>query len=84
MKKTPKSKITVATKTLFLINDNFNSFDHVIDCLVTICNHNDLQAEQCALITHYKGICEIATGHQDDLIPLKEDLSMYGLDVEII
>ena len=58
-------------KALYLINDKHNSFDHVIDCLVSICEHDDLQAEQCALITHYNGACEIATGNKDDLIHKK-------------
>tara|TARA_B100000902_G_C26635863_1_gene586723 strand:- start:104 stop:373 length:270 start_codon:yes stop_codon:yes gene_type:complete len=89
MKNNPKQiqksqKLNVATNTLFLINDNYNSFDYVIDCLVAICDHNELQAEQCALLTHYKGSCEIANGVESDLMPLKEDLSLYGLDVEII
>ena len=71
-------------KALYLINDKHNSFDHVINCLVSIWDHNDLQAEQCAFLTHYKGSCEIAIGRSEDLIPLQEDLSLYGLDVEII
>ena len=70
-------------KALYLINDKHNSFDYVIDCLVSICEHDDLQAEQCALITHYNGACEIATGNKDDLIDLQEDLLLYGLNVEI-
>tara|TARA_B100001758_G_C18293496_1_gene548336 strand:+ start:743 stop:1012 length:270 start_codon:yes stop_codon:yes gene_type:complete len=74
----------VAEDTLYLINDQHNTFDHVINCLVTICDHDELQAEQCALIAHYKGSCEIAFGDTNDLIPLQEDLILYGLDVEII
>lgn len=70
-------------KALYLINDKHNSFDHVINCLVSICEHDDLQAEQCALITHYNGSCEIASGKKQDLIDLQEDLLLYGLHVEI-
>jgi len=89
MKKTPKytpktSSSKVVEKALFLINDDYNTFDHVIDCLVTICNHNPIQAEQCAVLVHYKGSCEIAIGKTEDLTPLQEDLSLYGLDVEIL
>ena len=73
-----------AEKVLYLINDEYNTFDHVINCLVAICEHDELQAEQCAFLTHYKGSCEIAIGRSEDLIPLQEDLSLYGLDVEII
>ena len=71
-------------KTLYLINDDCNSFSHVINCLVALCEHDELQAEQCALITHYKGNCEIVVGAPEDLIPLQEDLLLYGLDVEIL
>ena len=74
----------VAEKKLYLINDSYNTFEHVINCLVAICGHNELQAEQCTLIAHYKGSCEIAIGEAVDLIPLQEDLALYGLDVEIL
>ena len=89
MKKSPKftpkansSKIQV--KSLFLIDDDYNSFDHVVDCLTAICDHDAIQAEQCALLTHYKGSCEIALGDTTDLEPLREDLALYGLNVEIL
>ena len=89
MKKTPKStpktsSSKVEEKALFLINDDYNTFDHVIDCLVAICDHDEIQAEQCAVLVHYKGSCEISIGKEADLIPLQEDLSLYGLDVEIL
>ena len=89
MKKTPKLSVnlkssSVKEETLYLINDQHNTFDHVINCLVTICDHNELQAEQCAVLTHYKGCCEIVIGKIEQLIPLKEDLALYGLDVEIL
>jgi ATP-dependent Clp protease adaptor protein ClpS len=79
--KTHSSK--TRNKGLYLINDEYNTFEHVINCLVTICEHRELQAEQCALLTHYRGSCEIAVGENDDLIPLLEDLTLYGLNVEI-
>ena len=89
MKKSPKfSSTTHSSKTtekvLYLINDESNTFEHVINCLVAICEHDELQAEQCALLTHCKGSCEIAIGRTEDLIPLQEDLALYGLDVEIL
>ena len=80
--KATSSKIKV--KSLFLINDDFNSFDYVVDCLTAICDHETIQAEQCALLTHYKGSCEIITGEIADLEPLREDLELYGLNVEIL
>ena len=76
------SKIKV--KSLFLINDDYNSFDYVVDCLTAICDHDPIQAEQCALLTHCKGSCEIMLGDYDDLLPVQEDLALYGLNVEIL
>ena len=36
-------------KSLLLINDDVNSFDHVIKSLVEVCGHDEMQAEQCAV-----------------------------------
>ena len=84
-KSSPKIRSSKTTeKALYLINDEYNTFDHVINCLVTICEHNELQAVQCAILTHYKGSCEIAIGEAIDLLPLQEDLALYGLHVEIL
>ncbi|MFQ3333022.1 MAG: ATP-dependent Clp protease adaptor protein ClpS [Flavobacteriales bacterium] len=89
MKKSPKStpklgSSKIQVKSLFLIDDDYNSFDYVVDCLTAICDHDTIQAEQCALLTHYKGSCEIALGDTTDLEPLREDLALYGLNVEIL
>ena len=81
----PKGKKQkINQKSLVLFNDDFNSFDHVIDCLVAICEHGPVQAEQCTLITHFNGRCVIKTGDTEDLLYLKNDLQHYNLDVEII
>ena len=79
-----KKQKKVDQKKLVLFNDDFNSFNHVIDCLVAICEHNPVQAEQCALITHFNGRCVIKNGNTEDLLYLKNDLQHYSLDVEII
>ena len=89
MKKSPKStpklgSSKIQVKSLFLIDDDYNSFDYVVDCLTAICDHDPIQAEQCALLTHYKGSCEIVMGDAADLEPLREDLALYGLNVEIL
>tara|TARA_Y100000385_G_scaffold284516_1_gene342636 strand:+ start:226 stop:495 length:270 start_codon:yes stop_codon:yes gene_type:complete len=70
-------------KSLYLLNDHYNDFEHVINCLVALCDHSELQAEQCALLTHYRGSCEIASGKIEELLYIKEDLAIYGLDVDI-
>ncbi|MGM0649089.1 MAG: ATP-dependent Clp protease adaptor ClpS [Bacteroidota bacterium] len=70
-------------RSMVLHNDDVNSFDFVIDCLVEICKHDVTQAEQCAYITHYKGKCDIKTGNFDELKPMKDALIERGLTVII-
>ena len=47
---------------LVLFNDDHNTFEHVIKSLVEVCGHDTVQAEQCAIITHFKGSCEVKSG----------------------
>ncbi|MDD3740398.1 MAG: ATP-dependent Clp protease adaptor ClpS [Bacteroidales bacterium] len=70
-------------RLLVLYNDDINSFDYVINCLVEVCNHDIIQAEQCAFITHYNGKCDIKKGDYKSLKPLKENLVNKGLRVTI-
>ena len=37
---------------IVLHNDDVNTFDHVINTLIRVCKHDELQAEQCALLVH--------------------------------
>ncbi|WP_445721739.1 ATP-dependent Clp protease adaptor ClpS [Flavobacterium sp.] len=69
---------------IILYNDDVNTFDHVIDTLVKVCNHEALQAEQCALLVHYKGQCAVKTGSYDELKPLCSALLDAGLSAEIL
>lgn len=71
-------------KTLLLINDEYNSFDHVIDCLIKYCKHSLEQAEQCAILTHYKGKCEIKRGTISQLQDVYFALLECGLSVKMI
>lgn len=69
---------------LILFNDDVNSFDFVIECLIEICNHEFEQAEQCTLIAHFKGKCGIKVGSYSDLEPLQTGLSDRGLSTIIV
>ena len=60
-----------------------HSFDHVITCLVNICEHDMIQAEQCAYIANYKGRCDIKKGEYKYLKELKDALIGKGLIVSI-
>lgn len=69
---------------IVLFNDDVNTFDHVIETLIRVCKHDDLQAEQCALLVHYKGKCTVKTGSLDELKPQCSSLLEAGLSAEII
>lgn len=68
---------------IVLYNDEVNSFDWVIHCLVEICEHSPEQAEQCAVITHYKGKCTVKSGSYSELEPRCSTLLERGLSAEI-
>ena len=69
---------------IVLFNDDVNTFDHVIETLVDVCNHTFEQAEQCSILVHYKGKCTVKTGAYDDLEPRCSKLLQAGLTAEII
>ena len=50
---------------IILYNDDVNTFDHVINTLIEVCEHTPEQAEQCSLIVHYKGKCSVKRGSYD-------------------
>lgn len=68
---------------LVLHNDNHNLFDFVVECLVDVCGHDSIQAEQCALIAHHKGKCSVKTGEFEVLRPMKDELVRKGLGATI-
>ena len=56
---------------LLVYNDDFNTFDWVIQCFMEVCNHSFEQSEQLSLIVHYKGKAIVKTG-DFDLLTKKE------------
>ena len=69
---------------IILYNDDVNTFDHVIECLVKICEHTYIQAEQCAYIVHYSGKCVVKTGLLEELVPKCTALLEAGLSAEVV
>ncbi len=69
---------------IVLYNDDVNTFDHVIETLVKVCDHTSEQAEQCALLVHYKGKCTVKTGEFKKLKPLCLQLLDAGLSAELV
>ncbi|MBK7856738.1 MAG: ATP-dependent Clp protease adaptor ClpS [Bacteroidetes bacterium] len=87
-KAAPKKEVLVSERTkqenhLILFNDDVNTFDFVIDSLVEVCEHERQQAEQCSIIVHYKGKCEVKKGEFTKLKPMQEALSERGLTASI-
>ena len=70
-------------RAIVLYNDDVNSFEHVIHCLVKYCSHTGIQAEQCANIIHFKGKCDVKRGNLDKLKPIHETLLEKGLRSKI-
>lgn len=70
-------------KDLIVFNDDYNTFDHVIDSLIKVCKHDPIQAEQCTFIVHYNGKCQVKRGDWDTLEPMCTALLDRGITAEI-
>ena len=68
---------------LVLYNDDINTFDFVIESLVEVCGHEFEQAEQCALIAHFKGRCIIKSGSYEELQAMFNELTLRRLTTTI-
>lgn len=68
---------------LVLHNDDYHTFEYVIDALIEICEHDLLQAEQCTLLIHYKGKCDVKKGSFSYLRPMKNALVLKDLKATI-
>jgi ATP-dependent Clp protease adaptor protein ClpS len=78
-----KLKSGGGSSTLVLYNDEINTFDHVIKSLVEVCGHDSVQAEQCALIVHFKGSCEVKIGLAEVLSAMSRSLNSKGLNSKV-
>jgi len=72
------------TNQIVLYNDDVNTFDHVIETLIRVCDHTAIQAEQCAILVHYKGKCTVKTGSFEELKPQCTQLLEAGLSAELV
>ena len=68
---------------LILHNDDFHTFDYVIDALIEICKHDYEQAAQCTLIVHHKGKCDVKKGGFSELRGMKNALVERELNATI-
>jgi ATP-dependent Clp protease adaptor protein ClpS len=68
---------------LIVWNDEVNTFDWVIETLVDVCNHTVEQAEQCALLIHFKGKCAVKNGDYETLKPMCDNITERGIGATI-
>lgn len=71
-------------KDLVVFNDDYNTFDHVINTLIKVCKHTPHQAEQCTWIIHYKGKCAVKKGTFEELKPMRQGICDAGISAEIL
>lgn len=83
LQKDDKLRNDEETGVLVLYNDEVNTFDHVIKSLVEVCGHDPVQAEQCAMIVHLKGSCEVKIGMPAILLRMSRSLNLKGLNTKV-
>lgn len=77
------SELLTDTKKIVIYNDDVNTFDHVIECLIDICKHDAIQAEQLTVLIHYKGKAIVKEGEFEKLEPMCTALANKGLSAVI-
>ena len=70
-------------KFLILYNDDYHTFDYVIDALIDICKHEEEQAVQCTYLVHYKGKADVKKGSYGFLKPMMTQLRKRDLKAAI-
>lgn len=68
---------------LIVWNDEVNTFEWVIETLITICNHTEEQAEQCAMLIHFKGKYAVKEGDYEMLKPMCDAITERGIGATV-
>lgn len=66
-------------KKLIIHNDDVNTFDWVIESLISICKHSPEQAEQCTLIIHHRGKCHVKNGTEEEITLMCNAFTLRGI-----
>lgn len=61
----------VKTHKISIYNDTIHDFSYIMACLIRFCNHEPLQAEQCAIIAHNVGKCSVMSGSYEYMNDIK-------------
>lgn len=68
---------------LIVWNDDVNTFEWVIETLMTVCLHDEIQAEQCTLLIHHKGKCSVKNGDYHTLKPMCDAITDREINATI-
>lgn len=71
------------THRLILWNDDSNTFDHVINCLMKYLDYNEPQSEAIAWTVHNDGKCTILEGSFTEIEVYRKIFKHEGLTVSI-
>lgn len=69
--------------SLVLYNDDVNSFQYIMACLIRFCKMEPIQAEQCAVIADKKGKCVIKLGSWAELEDIQLTLKELNIKVKL-
>lgn len=72
-----------SSNRLILWNDDTNTFDHVIHCLMTHLQYSEGQAEQIAWKVHTEGKCIVLEGSLTEMEIYRKILKSEGLTVSV-
>lgn len=72
--------------SLIVWNDEVNTFEWVIETLMSVCGHSAEQAEQCAYIIHFQGKYAVKNGSFDELKPQCDAITEreIGATIEVV
>ena len=68
---------------LILWNDDTNTFDHVIHCLIKYLDYTEQQAQKIAWTVHHDGRCIILEGSYTEVEVYRKILQQEGLTVSV-
>lgn len=68
---------------LILWNDEVNTFEHVIFCLMKYLDYNENQAEKIAWTVHNEGKCAVLEGSFTEVEVYRKILKQEGLTVSV-
>jgi len=75
--------VTKDSNKLILWNDDFNTFDHVIHCLMHYLQYSEAEASRIAWTVHTKVKCTILEGTYTEVEVYRKILKTEGLTVSV-